>query len=238
MGETENHKLAIFRISDILSRHFEGQPVHVTGDLLLFYEEGNPKKFVVPDVFVVKTFRKVRRRNFKIWEEEGVPNVVIEVTSKKTRKRDQVEKPALYRALGIREYFLFDPLGEYLDNPLMGFRLVDGVYQRIPHDAGALMSEELGLQLRVEEDLEFFVPATGERLLDRREALEKQTRLSLQAQARADQEQARADEEQARAEAARQRAAELAAQLEEKAALIAQLEVELARLRAQQPISS
>lgn len=215
-GETEHHKLAMIRIMDILDRHFAGQQVHVTGDLLLFYEEGNPKKFVVPDVMVVKAAQKFRRRNFKVWAERRVPNVVIEVTSKKTRKRDQVEKPALYRDLGVREYFLFDPLGEYLDEPLMGYRLINGQYERIDYEVpGGLLSEELGLRLRVEEDLEFYPLDAEVRLLDSKEYAELQERNALQAKALADQKQARADEEQARADEAQTRADEAQARADE-----------------------
>lgn len=216
MGETEHHKFAIMRITNILMRHFANQPVHVSGDLLLFYEEGNPKKFIVPDVFTVKTALKIRRRNFKIWAEPSPPNVVIEVTSEKTRKRDQIEKPAIYQRLGVREYFLFDPLNEYLDSPLIGYRLVDGKYQRIPYDEpGGLMSEELGLLLRPEGELEFYLPNTRVRLLDSNEYAMQQERLAIQAKALVDQEQARADEEQARADEAQARADEVQARANE-----------------------
>ncbi len=53
LGETDLHRNWIVRIIDILQQRYRGQHVYVTGDLLLYYKEGDPTKYVVPDVFVV-----------------------------------------------------------------------------------------------------------------------------------------------------------------------------------------
>ena len=97
--------------------------MYVSGDLLVYYVQGNPRKYVVPDAFVVKGVVPKARRVYKIWVEGKAPDVVIETTSKKTRRKDTVEKPELYARLGVKEYFLFDPHQEYLDPPLQGHRL-------------------------------------------------------------------------------------------------------------------
>jgi hypothetical protein len=75
--------------------------------------------------------------------------------------------------LGVRKYFLYDPLGEYLWPPLQGYRLQEGECQRIPPESeGGLTSQFLGLELRVEEGrLRLVNLATGERLLTPAEAL-------------------------------------------------------------------
>jgi hypothetical protein len=72
----------------------------------------------------------------------------------------------------VQEYFLYDPLGEYLRPPLQGYRLQEGEYQRIlPEANGGLTSQTLVLELQVEEDrLRLVKPATGERLLTPAEA--------------------------------------------------------------------
>jgi hypothetical protein len=89
--------------------------------------------------------------------------VVIEITSKKTRKDDRERKPAIYAALGVREYFIFDPHGEYLEPPLQGYRLVQGAYERMTSDP--LRSAVLNLELRQEDGmLRLYDPQTGERL--------------------------------------------------------------------------
>ena len=61
---------------------------------------------------------------------------------------------------------MFDPLDEYLDPRLQGFRLVNDSYQPIPLVNGALQSEMLGLTLKAEEDmLTLTNTKTGKRLL-------------------------------------------------------------------------
>ena len=74
--------------------------------------------------------------------------------------------------LGVREYFLYDPLGEYLRPPLQGYRLLQGEYERVlPGDQGQLVSQALSLELRLQDgQLQVVNPATGERLLTPAEA--------------------------------------------------------------------
>jgi Uma2 family endonuclease len=173
MGETDLHRDAMFRHIELLKRYYQGQQAYVTGDLLLYYEKGNAKKFVVPDLLVTKGLHQYRRRIYKLWN-EGVPHFVLETTSKKTKKKDLEIKPQIYAQLGIPEYFLFDPTCDYLDPQLQGNRLVDGQYQLLEADArGRLTSDELGLELCVEhEDLQFYRIDNGQRLLTAEESRE------------------------------------------------------------------
>jgi hypothetical protein len=209
----------MIRQLDLLRRFYEGQQVYVSGDLLVYYERGNPKRFVVPDVFVVKELEPKKRRIYKLWVEGKGPDVVFETTSRKSKKKDTVTKPALYRQLGVKEYFLFDPTEDYLNPPLQGYRLADGHYLPIVPDAqDAFVSEELGLRLQAEDGhLIFSRRATGERLLTSEEArrLEAEGR-RLEAEGR------RAEAEGRRLEAEARRAAE---------AEVARLRDELRRLR-------
>ncbi|HLQ46010.1 MAG TPA: Uma2 family endonuclease, partial [Planctomycetaceae bacterium] len=175
MGETDWHRKAIIRLIELLEYFYSGQMVYVTGDMLLYYEQGNPKKFVVPDVFVIKGLVQKKRRIIRTWIERKVPDCVIEVTSRKTRKKDAVTKPELYARLGIPEYFLFDPDLDYLDPPLQGYRLAGEAYQSIPRESdGSLVSEQLGLRLfHDNDDLQLFRLDTGERLLTGREQADR-----------------------------------------------------------------
>jgi Uma2 family endonuclease len=167
MGETDWHRDWIIRLIDMLQQRYRGQQVYVTGDLLLYYEEGNPKRFLVPDVFVVLNHQPGMRRIYKLWEEGKSPNAVIEVTSRRTKREDANAKPQKYAAIGVGEYFLFDPTNDYLRPPLRGYRLTDEGYVPIEPDAtGGLICEQLSLRLCLEagvlvvRDL-----ATGEPLL-------------------------------------------------------------------------
>ena len=150
MGETEVHIQALMDTCLALRGFYRERPdVYVGANMLMYYEEGNPQAVVVPDVFVVFDTDKRVRRTYKLWEEVQPPHVVFEFTSRSTRLEDQGNKRALYAWLGVREYFLYDPLDEYLHPPLQGFRLLDGDYARLAaEDDGSLASAALGLRLR------------------------------------------------------------------------------------------
>jgi Uma2 family endonuclease len=185
MGETDEHRDEMVRQIELLKHYYQGQGVYVSGNLLVYYEQGNPKRFVVPDLFVAKDVSPDRRRIFKIWVERKVPDVVIETTSRKTRKKDTQDKPRLYAQLGIKEFFLFDCLNEYLDPPLQGHRLVEGVYQSLPAgESGALVSEELGLRLQPDAgQLQFYRLDSGARLLTATERAEQEARVRRELEA-------------------------------------------------------
>jgi Uma2 family endonuclease len=209
MGETDLHRDWMFRIIDLLKCRYRGQRVYVTGDLLLYYEEGNPSRFVVPDAMVVKDSDPGRRRTFKLWEEKQLPCAVFETTSRYTKREDSTYKPQLYERLRIPEYFLYDPTADYLRPPLQGYRLTEDRYVRIEPDAeGRFLCQELSLWLRLEDrELCMYDCQTGQRQLTEAEA-----------------ERAAAEAERAAAEAERAAAeAELAAAAAEIARLRAKL---------------
>src|ERR1051326_5715528 len=126
MAETDVHRQLLMDLIFTLSNFFrEDLDVYVSGDLLLYYVEGNPHKCVAPDVFVVRGVSKEQRRIYKLWEEGHPPDVVIELSSRQTWREDWLTKLQLYAKLGVKEYFLFDPEYDYLPEPLIGSRLKD-----------------------------------------------------------------------------------------------------------------
>jgi Uma2 family endonuclease len=167
MAETELHMRLMVALIETLEAFFRANPrVYVWGNLLVFYERGNRRKHVSPDVFVVRGVPKRVRPNYLVWREGKAPEVVIELTSKSTRKEDTEKKYALYRdVLKVKEYFLFDPYEDYLKPPFQGYRLVRGQYVAIKPVAGRLPSRILGLRLeRDGSDLRLWGPETGLRL--------------------------------------------------------------------------
>ena len=149
MGETELHRNWTIRILDILQQRYRGQSVYVASDLLLYYEEGSPTKFVVPDCFVVRNCATHLRRTFQTWKEGRVPDVVIEVTSRSTSRTDTVDKPIIYEMMGVQEYFLYDPTSDYLESSLQGYRLINGQFREITPINGGLRCLTLGVDLSV-----------------------------------------------------------------------------------------
>ncbi len=164
MAETDVHRDQLIDLLIALKDYFrQDQQVYVAGNLLIYYEEGDAQASVAPDVFVVFGVSKEPRRIYKLWEEGKAPDVAFEITSASTRVQDLGPKKGLYEVLGVREYFLFDPLEEYLAPPLMGYRLEEKGY-RLMEDR-PLLSQVLGLELRVEEGrLRLYNQATGRRL--------------------------------------------------------------------------
>ena len=148
MAETEYYRDIMIDFIQMLKRYFRNvNDVHVSGNLLMYYEEGNPRKSVSPDVFVAFGVSKKKRRTYKIWEEGHGPDFVLEVASPSTYRHDLTHKKDLYASvLGVREYYIYDPYHEV--NPyFLGYRLVDGVYQEIEFVNERLPSVVLGLEL-------------------------------------------------------------------------------------------
>jgi Uma2 family endonuclease len=167
MAETDVHReLMVDLIQTLQERHAADPDVYVSGNILLFYEEGNRRRHVSPDVLFVRGIEKKQRENYLAWLEGKYPDLVIELTSRTTRSEDVKKKFALYRdVLRVPEYIMFDPLGDYLFPPMQGFRLVGGRYDVIGWVDGRLPSEVLGLHLeRDGSALRLHDPATGRRL--------------------------------------------------------------------------
>jgi Uma2 family endonuclease len=171
----------------ILEIYFQEQAdIYVSGNLFIYYEQGNPASVVAPDVFVIKGVEKRQRRSYKMWEEGGkAPNFVMEVTSMSTRTQDQGSKKGIYAFLGVQEYFQYDPTGDYLDPQIRGSSLENGNYFTLPQTVLpdgtiSMMSVVLGLELRVLPDgkLRFYNTQTEEYLLTHQET--EQARLSAE----------------------------------------------------------
>jgi Uma2 family endonuclease len=150
MAETELHQRVMFDLIQRLKAWAATQRrVHAAGNVLVYYEEGNPLRHLAPDAFVAFRVGNHERETFRTWDEKAVPAVVFEITSKTTRREDTRVKRAVYQDVWkVDEYFLFDPREEYLDPPLQGFRRVRGEFQAIPATPdGSVPSRRLGLIL-------------------------------------------------------------------------------------------
>lgn len=232
-AETDTHRREMAALITMLDHFFAANAdVYISGNLMFYYEEGEPSAVVSPDVFVVKGVPKRERRIYRLWEERHAPATVFEITSRSTRLEDKGNKRELFRMLRVREYFLFDPLAEYLKPPLQGFTLSGDDYVMLEPDAdGALVSAELGLRMyRDGSYLRLIDSATNQPLLRPSE---------LDAARRAAEEGRQAAEEGRQAAEERSRAIEERARTAEKRARTAEeelerLRAELARLRDEQ----
>ena len=172
LAETRFQYDSLTYAAGALDVHFRERPdVAVEGNRLLYYVEGDIHSRVAPDVFVVFGVPKRRRRTYLLWEEGRAPDFVLEVTSRSTRRQDAGFKHDLYVRLGVGEYWLFDPTGDWLDPRLQGNRLSGGRYEPLPStgiEGGVRVyhSAVLGLDVFVDRgEIRFRDPATGRKLL-------------------------------------------------------------------------
>ena len=205
----------------VLRCRYEHDPnVLVVGDVLIYPKQGQPKINVAPDILVAFGVPKLPpRSSYKVWVEGKAPDFVMEVASASTWKSDRGPKKALYAEMGVREYWLFDPMGDFFDPPLEGYRLVRGTYRPLTplrRPEFVLPSKVLGLELRPDAGhVRFHDPATGR---DLRTFSEEKAARKREAAGRRREAAAR------RREAAARRKAE---------ARVAELEAENRRLRSQ-----
>lgn len=202
MAETETHRDLMIDFIQMLKHHFGNvDDVCVSGNMFVYYEEGNTRKSVAPDVFVAFGVGKKERRTYRIWEEGHAPDFVLEVASPKTFRDDLTKKKDLYaNELHVKEYFIYDPLGEIVPS-FVGYRLNNGVYQEIPFAHDRLASEVLGLELGENDGiLRLFDPAKSEWLPTATERAENAEAHVESAEARAESAEARAENAEARIE--------------------------------------
>jgi Uma2 family endonuclease len=188
MAETGLHVQAILQLFVLFEDHLPATDF-IAADMYWYWEEGHPESRVAPDLMVVKGVGRAHRRSFFTWREGGaVPCIIFEMASEHTWHEDPWEKRPKYERLGVREYILFDPEGEYLRPRLQGSRLVEGRYEPIKPDGdGRLLSEELGFFIKPEGlVLQLFDGTTGAPVPIRLERLEQERLHAEQERRRAD----------------------------------------------------
>ena len=178
LAETSLHADAIIHAVVTLRQYLAQQQALVLADQFLYYAQGYPKLRVAPDIMLIWDLPPGPRDNYKIWEEGSVPSVIFEITSEGTRDHDQGYKKILYEQLKVKEYWLFDPKGEWIPEQLRGYRLRGEQYDLITDGC----SVPLKLQLQADDNLiGFYREKTGEKLLAPDELMEA---LQVEAKAR------------------------------------------------------
>ena len=168
----------IFDARFIIEDHFDDRPdMLVSGYGYLGHTTRNRVDWTVPDVIVafgVDPHAIIARNGYIIDEVGQPPELVLEVASETTAKRDCTTKRRCYANLGVAEYWRFDDTGGQLyDQALAGDRLLPtGDYQPIqlrPDARGVIRgySPILGLALCWDDGrLRFSAPQAGQFLPD------------------------------------------------------------------------
>jgi Uma2 family endonuclease len=219
MAESDFQREPLIYAVESLNIFFAGRAdVYVSGNMFVYYRQGDPEAVVAPGVFVALGVAKHKRNSYRVWEEGKAPDFVLEITSNATYDKDQGAKVGIYSLMKVREYFQYDPTRDYLQPPLQGLRLAGRGYEplppkTLPDGALAIYSEVLGLELRLlaeNGELRLFDPAAQSLLRSHAEA---EAYAVEQAAARRLAE-SRADQEAAARRAAEEEAARLRAELE------------------------
>ena len=107
---TTIHQFLVLALAEKLHSHIRsrnGQCVIFNSPVSVQADPSDDKTILEPDVIVVCDRSKITRRSIV-----GAPDLVIEVLSPSTRKKDIGVKANVYERSGVREYWLVDPDGE------------------------------------------------------------------------------------------------------------------------------
>lgn len=165
MAETDIHANLLMDLRKALDIFFAArEDVYVSGNIIFYYAEGDPTKVISPDVMVCFGIPRGERTSYKIWaENDVVPSVVIELSSRGTWSKDLDEKYFLYERLGVKEYYIFNPLYPKNSPVFLAFRLDNGEFHGISTDNNRVKSDVLELELVVlNNTLRLFNPNTEE----------------------------------------------------------------------------
>ena len=237
------HAVAMRHSADALEQRYRGQRAEVGFDMPVVFrlpdEHGlQVKGRLSPDVFVALGVEHAPERRDYDATVLKPPDFVLEVLSKSTWKRDVGPKLEAYALAGVRECFLFDPVGEHIAPPaLRGFALSKAGARPLPEVAlpdgvVGVRSEVLDLVAhvgaadaqaeghgrvhilrwrdpRTDENLPTLAEEAAARVAEAKgRAEEAAARAAAEQKARAAEQKARAAEQKARAAAEQKAAAE------------------------------
>ncbi|HJT58228.1 MAG TPA: Uma2 family endonuclease [Ktedonobacteraceae bacterium] len=109
MGVTSVHAMLIHYLMEVLNwlAHKQVCAVHENLNFYRTAEEGEHP--FAPDIAVIKGVLWQQIPSYYIGVDGPAPQVVFEIASKETWKKDLEEKPWLYAHAGIEEYYAYDP---------------------------------------------------------------------------------------------------------------------------------
>jgi len=222
MGETAFHRALVQYLIDVLTWLFHGQLCAIYGNLNIYQTKDYYEHPVAPDVAVIKGVAyKQLTRSWRVGKSGPAPQVVFEIASEETWRKDLLDKPGKYADMGVQEYYAYDPhefpLSPSKNRRLFGWQLDPDsrtMKEMQPRSDGSLWSANLESWLVPDGTMLRLYDRAGQMRLTGMEA-EAQQRL-IEAQQRQTEAQLkevamkRAEAEARRADAAVQRAEALA----------------------------
>ena len=174
MGETSVHIKLLANLLSILKLYFKNrEDVFLSGNMNLYFEKGNSRRWFAPDLLVAFGVPNVERSSYLLFREKVFPQVIFEIASEKTWRNDVDEKLRTYEKYGAEEYYVLDPEFSYLSAPLMAYRRENDKLAPVEIADDRIFSPRLGLEIVWEENsFRLFDPNANEflRTLEESEA--------------------------------------------------------------------
>jgi Uma2 family endonuclease len=204
MGETPPHAALVHYLMDVLAWLFHDRLCAIYENFNFYQTRNKDEKPLAPDLGVIKGVAHRSVRSWRVGVYGPAPQVVFEIASEETWKRDLEEKPDRYALMGVQEYFAYDPnippIRRSESYRLFGWQLDNetGLMQKMaPGPGGRLWSRHLdsllvpdGAYLRL-YDREGHLRLTQGEAADRRAEAEAQARRFAERRAEVEAEKAR-----------------------------------------------
>jgi len=242
VGEHELQTYILEFLRPLLERYLAsiGMRAHVGSDQFIYWREFAPTCSVSPDIYVLPgVSQDIAIESWKVWETQVVPSFALEIVTSDYRK-DYDESPKRYAELGVQELVIFDPFPGPQRTALQVFRQTPDGFQRIEKTSGdRVRSEVLGCFFRVVGDkhevrLRVGLGTRGDELFPSLAESEQHERRAKEQERQAKEQERQAKEQERQAKEQERQAKEQERQAKEQAlARVAELELELAKLRGQ-----
>lgn len=124
-----NHNSIAFKIANLFENHLRNRRCKVFAD-------GTDVYLTEDDVFVPDMMVVCDRSKIKWNGVHGAPDLVVEVLSLGTAKRDRGYKKDMYEKCGVREYWIVSPKEKTVEVYLLedGHFRLDGAYSLVPEE--------------------------------------------------------------------------------------------------------
>jgi Uma2 family endonuclease len=109
MGETLPHAELVHYLMDILNWLFRDHLCAIYENFNFYQTRDKYEKPLAPDLAVIQGITHRPVRSWRVGVHGPAPQVVFEIASEDTWKRDLEEKPDRYAVMGVQEYFAYDP---------------------------------------------------------------------------------------------------------------------------------
>jgi hypothetical protein len=222
--EIDPHERQVRYARDALQTTFPDR--YVGGNLCIYWEQGNRRRYIAPDLFVAHGLPAVPRpRVYLLWEDPPV-SFVLEVISRETAAMVAKNRGIYRRHLQVREVLEVNAVRHQVQL----WRLGPAGYEAVaPEASGRLCSQELELEFNLDEnDFLWIYTPTGDRLL----TYEEESLRRTEAEVRVREAEVRVREAEVRVREAEVQAREAEVRATEEARRRQELERELAELRA------